>query len=105
MNAQLVCELTIVVTAGMQGYMGVGNIMTEFSGIFENEPAVFLAESACEPAEHGLHPPGNNAIDPQGIRGKFFRGLFVIAGKPGEGIGTIVIDIHKMMRPFRSHYI
>src|SRR5690349_5289050 len=67
MNALLVSELSIVVAAGMQWNMGIGNIMPDLRGEFENQSRIFFPKGLYQSLIHDLDPPGNNAMRPQTV--------------------------------------
>jgi hypothetical protein len=104
-DAMLAGKLTVVVGRSVQGDVGVGQVMADLGGEFEDAGGVMGFHGVYEVPEGFFQMPGEEAMGGEGVQRVFFNGLlpavwegrFVAVqvnvmpgGLPGEGAAAFV---------------
>ena len=88
--------------------MRIGNVMTNFSSIFQDKRKVLLFKSFLQSVFYTHHMPGYNAISLEGIFGVAIHGFLPILRKVPKGIlafCVIMIEVDVVARGFLLHGI
>jgi hypothetical protein len=96
MNTMLAGMLAVVVAAGMQWNMGIGNIMAQIGGDFQYLNGVFFPKCHCKPRKHTLDPPWHDAMPHQTVFRKPFDRRIPLPGKRIKGVPAIPVHVNEM---------
>jgi len=96
MNAFLACELAVVVGGGMQGHMGISQVMTYFGGESEDAGGLLGSEGFHELPKGLFQVPGEDSMSQEGV---FAETLYGFA--PGTGqVRGVPVQVYVMAGRF-----
>jgi hypothetical protein len=102
MDAFLAGELTIVVAANMERYVGISDIVPQVGRKLEDLACILLFECCGKLLFYAGDPPGHYAIAVQGIFRIFDHCFFPTPREGVEGVGAVMININKVTRSLCS---
>ena len=92
-DAALACQLAVVVFGGVEGDVGVGDVVADVGGEFHDAGEVTCFEGVAEVVVGVLDVPRHDAVGHEGVFGELFDGVFPLTGDVVEGVGAVVVDV------------